>query len=156
MAHHCRRSLLVSTLALAVAAAPRGEAQEPRTPARDSVVIAAIEHEWIDASDSVTLDRILAPDFVHPVAQGYFLTKAQHIAWSVAHRPPANLRFRFGQLDVRVYGDAGIATGVVLTTDTAGTPLERAVFTDVFLYRRGRWQAVNAQETLVVPVNRRP
>ena len=59
-------------------------------------------------------------------------------------------------LNVRVLGDAAIATGIVVTTDTTGTTLDRAVFTDVFVHRDGRWQAVNAQETLVVPMNRRP
>lgn len=151
-----RRSTLALTIALAVAAAAPGKGQEPRTPRRDSTAIAAIEHEWIDASDSVTLDRILASDFVHPVAQGYFLTKTETIDWSATHRPPATLGFRFGRLDVRVFGDAAIATGIVVTTDTAGSLLGRAVFTDVFVHRGGRWQAVNAQETLVVPLNRRP
>ncbi len=156
MSPHSQCSTLALTLALAVVSAAPGNAQGGPTAARDSAIIAAIESEWIDASDSVTLDRILASDFVHPVAQGYFLTKAETIAWSATHRPPATMRFRFGRLDVRVYGDAAIATGIVVTTDTTGTPLDRAVFTDVFVRRGGRWQAVSAQETLVVPMNRRP
>jgi ketosteroid isomerase-like protein len=156
MARDTGRNTLALTIALAVAVAAPSKAQEPRTPTRDSSAIAAIEYEWIDASDSVTLDRILASDFVHSVAQGYFLTKEETLAWSATHRPPATLRFRFGRLDVRVRGDAAIATGIVVTTDTTGTPLERAVFTDVFVHRGGRWQAVSAQETLVVPMNRKP
>jgi hypothetical protein len=65
----------------------------------------------------------------------------------------ATLRFRFGCLDVRVLGDAAIASGIVVTTDTTGSLLGHAVFTDVFVHRGGRSQAVTAQETPVLPMN---
>lgn len=63
------------------------------------------------------------------------------------HPPPANLRFAFDRLDVRVYGDTGIANGSVVRKDSDGKKIARNVFTDVFVYRDGRWQAVNGQET---------
>jgi hypothetical protein len=57
---------------------------------------------------------------------------------------------------VRVYGDVGIVNGVVVTTDEKGPSrtggdeeVNRTVFTDVFVWRDGRWQAVNAQENAV-------
>jgi len=53
------------------------------------------------------------------------------------------------QMQVRVYGDVGIANGIVLTTDEQGRELERIIFTDVFVRRNGRWEAVNAQENAV-------
>ena len=52
-------------------------------------------------------------------------------------------------MQVRVYGDVGIANGIVLTTDEQGRELERIIFTDVFVRRNGRWEAVNAQENPV-------
>ena len=126
-----------------VNAVPTGQ----RNAERDRQALTALENEWIDASDAPTLDRILASDFVHPVPTGDFLTKAQHIDWVTKHHPPANLKFRFDKLDVRLYGDIGIVNGTVVTSDEHGQEIGRNVFTDVFAYRNGRWQAINGQET---------
>jgi hypothetical protein len=48
-----------------------------------------------------------------------------------------------------LYGDVGIANGTVVGTDERGHETSRGVFTDVFVYRDGRWKAVNAQENAV-------
>ena len=142
---------LASSLAAASALLPSrvagGYSPPQRNPERDQQQLVALENEWLTAQDYATLDRILAPDFVHPVPTGDFLTKAQHLAWFTKHPPPANLKFRFGRLEVRLYGDFGIANGTVITSDENSKELSRNVFTDVFAYRNGRWQAINAQET---------
>jgi len=119
----------------------------PRTPESDRQTLIALENEWLTAQDASILDRILASDFLHPVPSGDFLTKSQHIEWFTKHPPPANLKFRFDRLDVRLYGDFAIANGSVITSDENGKEIGRNVFTDVFTYRDGRWQAINAQET---------
>jgi hypothetical protein len=120
-----------------------------RNPEKDRQTITQLESEWLVARDAATFDRILADDFVHPVPTGDFLTKAQHMDWFTRHQPPENLKFRFDGLRVRLYGDLGIANGTVVTSDEHGRDIERTVFTDVFVYRSGHWQAINAQETLV-------
>ena len=119
----------------------------PRTPESDRQTLIALENEWLTAQNASILDRILASDFLHPVPSGDFLTKSQHIEWFTKHLPPVNLKFRFGRLDVRLYGDFAIANGSVITSDENGKEVSRNVFTDVFTYRDGRWQAINAQET---------
>jgi hypothetical protein len=118
----------------------------PHGPERDRQTLETLEHEWLETHDSTTLDRILAPDFVHPVSGGLVLTKAQHIAWAVTHVPPPGITRRFEQMRVRLYGDVGIVNGIVVATQ-GGHETARTLFTDVFVYRDGRWQAVNAQET---------
>ncbi|HEX5387702.1 MAG TPA: nuclear transport factor 2 family protein [Gemmatimonadales bacterium] len=123
-------------------------AQQAPDTTRDRAELVALEHTWLHAQDAATLDRILAPDFVHPVASGGFLTKAQHIAWVVGHPRPASTRVGFESLTVRLYGDAAVANGAVMARPVAGRPV-RTVFTDVFVRRGGRWQAVNAQENFV-------
>jgi hypothetical protein len=137
----------------AIALAPACLAQRSPVAARDSaaiIAIAAIEHEWIGNRDSTTLDRILAPDFEHPVSTGDVLDKKTNIAWLVQHPVPPSVHFEFASLRVRVYGDAAIATGIVRASDDAGAELSRNVFTDVFIRRDGRWQAVSAEETDMV------
>jgi hypothetical protein len=49
-----------------------------------------------------------------------------------------------------VYGETAIANGIVEASDVPDDKPKRTVFTDVFVYRAGRWQAVNAQENAMV------
>jgi hypothetical protein len=112
----------------------------------------AIERQWLASEhDSAVLGRILADDFIHPVPAGVFLTKAQHIDWAVRHPGPKGREQRFDQLRIRTYGDVGVVTGLVISTGSEGREA-RTVFTDVFVRRNGRWQAVNAQENAVQPM----
>jgi Domain of unknown function (DUF4440) len=137
----------VILLALIFQAAGQGAS---RTPAMDRKAVEALEQEWLaGTSDRATLERILAPDFAHPVTAGIVLTKQQHIGWAVKHPRPANRKARFEELNVRLYGDAAIANGIVEETDLSGGDAKRTIFTDVFVYRHGRWVAVNAQENAI-------
>jgi len=95
------------------------------------------------------LDKILASDFIHPVVTGDFLNKAQHIYHSNKYRPATKLSKAFDNLNVRLYGDVGIVNGLVVASDERKEVINRTIFTDVFVYRDGRWQAVNAQENKV-------
>jgi len=138
--------LLVFPLIASVALAAPGASQ----PAAAVPAVEALEHDWLDhASDRATLERVLADDFVHVVPQGAFLTRAQHIAWAVAHPRPEGRRASFETLRVRAYGATAIATGIVINTNAAGADARRSIFTDVFVLRHGTWQAVNAQENAI-------
>jgi Domain of unknown function (DUF4440) len=128
-----------------------------RSAERDRQALVELENGWLKSEhDDAALERILAPDFVHPVPTGDFLTKAQHIYYSTKYPPPAGLKHRFENLNVRVYGDVGIVNGIVVAGDEHGQEVDRTIFTDVFVYREGRWQAVNAQENRVEKSQRRP
>jgi hypothetical protein len=121
-----------------------------RSMEQDRQALIALENRWLEGEhDAAVLDPILASDFIHPVATGDFLTKAQHIYYSSRHLPPPNLKNRFDNLRVRIYGDVGIVNGIVATSDEHGKDVNRTIFTDVFVYRDGRWQAINAQENKV-------
>lgn len=107
----------------------------------------AIENEWLKSEgDPQALEHILADDFVHALPSG-FITKQDQIGFVRTHHfPPDNFKRHFEALRVRVYGTAGIVNGIVVATNSAGATVKRTVFTDVFAYRSGHWQAVNAQE----------
>ena len=153
----CSVLLMLSAIVLCAWASGSPLQAQSRTPERDRAALVALENEWLaNEHNAAALERILASDFVHPLPTGDFITKAQHIAFSSAHPPPANRKQHFDQLRVRVYGDVGIVTGVVVTTDEKGPSqtgenheVDRTVFTDVFAWRDGRLQAVNAQENAV-------
>jgi len=153
----CSVLLMLSAIVLCAWTAGSPVQAQSRTPEQDHAALVALENEWLaNEHNAAALERILAFDFVHPLPTGDFVTKAQHIAFSSAHPPPANRKQHFDQLQVRVYGDVGIVNGVVVTTDEKGPSgtdgdqeVSRTIFTDVFVWRDGRWQAVNAQENAV-------
>jgi hypothetical protein len=108
----------------------------------DSAGAVSAEREWLaHEHDPAPLEHILAPDFVHVLGSGQFITKAEHIAYIAAHPAPAGFEAHFERLDVRLVNGVAIATGIVAATE------RRTVFTDIFACRDGRWQAVGAQET---------
>jgi hypothetical protein len=120
-----------------------------RTPEKDKQALIELENTWLThLHDPTALEKLLAPDFLHPVPSGNFLTKTEHISYSGKHTAPAGKQ-RSDQLQVRVYGETGIVNGVVISMDASGQETDRSVFTDVFVFRNGQWQAVNAQENRV-------
>jgi hypothetical protein len=122
-------------------------APDKRAEAEDRAALITLENEWLaNEHNAARLESILAPDFVHPVASGDFVTKAQHIDYAPKHLPQGHLKKRFEQMQVRLYGDVGIVNGAVVVNNEHGQEINRTVFTDVFAYRDGRWQAINAQE----------
>jgi hypothetical protein len=122
-----------------------------RDRAQDKEALLSLENQWLHARDAETLDRILASDFVHIAPGGYVLSKAEHIAWFEKHTPPADRDVKLEHVTVRIYGDTGIVNGFVVNIDSHSRGESRTAFTDVFVIRDGRWQAVNAQEDLVDP-----
>jgi hypothetical protein len=138
------------TISLSIGSVKVGGVISQRMAAQDKEALIELENTWLKGEhDAAVLQRVLAPDFVHPVVTGDFLTKSQHIYYSTRRLPPPNLKQRFDQMNVRVYGDVGIVNGIVVTSDENGKQLDRTIFTDVFAWREGRWQALNAQENKV-------
>ena len=146
-------TLVLAGLVISFIMRPHGVAlakAQPRTADRDRQALIALENTWLSGEhDAAALERVLAADFLHPVVTGDFLTKSQHINYSTKYLPPANLKLRFDNLSVRLYGDVGIVNGIVINSDEHGKDVDRTIFTDVFAYRDGRWQAINAQENRV-------
>ena len=136
--------------ATAVLCALTAAADEKRTSNRDRDALIALENDWLkNEHNAAELEHILAEDFLHPVVTGDILTKAQHIQFSSTHLPPSDLTKHFEDLQVCIYGDVGIVNGSVVATNKNGNMAAKTVFTDVFVYRDGRWQAINAQENAV-------
>ena len=119
--------------------------REPKSDEKSKQELLALENRWLQVEDDpVALDDILASDFLH-VVPGAIITKNQHLQLLREH-PAGGKRpeKRFEDLHVRVYGEAGIVNGAVVETTEHGG--RKTLFTDVFAYRDGKWQAVSAQE----------
>jgi hypothetical protein len=67
-------AIYLFAFALLSTAIPRF-AHPTRDADSDRKALVALEDGWLHARDAGTLDRILADDFVHPVAPGLFLSK---------------------------------------------------------------------------------
>lgn len=103
-----------------------------------------LEKHWLEVeNDPGALEAILAPDFLHVVPVG-IITKNEQLSFMHQHPSLEQASKHFEDMHVRVYGSVAIVNGVVVATDTRGT--HKTLFTDVFAYREGKWQAVNAQE----------
>ena len=128
-------------LLLAAASCPA----EPPTPAG----LRQAEDRWIaalEARDGAALACRLAPDFADNDWQGAVRRRDAVLA-RLPQRPPSRLQWT--EMTVRLEGTTGVVRGLNTQTAPDGTVIGRVRFTDVFIRRGGRWQAIAAQETLV-------
>lgn len=117
--------------------------------------ILAIENQWaaaIERQDAAAFDRLAAEDFRFIDEDGRVLNRAQYIA-ARSHNPENVESAVQDEIEVRQYGDAAIATGRSITRGTLdGAPfVHRFRWTDVYVRRTGRWQAVSGQLTALPP-----
>jgi hypothetical protein len=119
--------------------------REPKSAEESKQELLALENRWLQVEDDpVALEGILASDFLH-VVPGAIITKDQHLQFLREHSASGqHSEKHFEDLHVRIYGDAGIVNGAVIEKTDHGE--RKTLFTDVFAYRDGKWQAVSAQE----------
>jgi ketosteroid isomerase-like protein len=151
------KSRLVVTLfvTIAVSVALCQEATTPGKAASSTAdleqMFTKLENEWAKADnskDTKVLDRILADDWTYLGATGV-QNKAQHLA--DLKSGGGGLEFEtLGDVKVRVFGDTAVVTGTAeqKSSDKANDTSGHYLWTDVFVKRQGRWQAVNSQDTL--------
>ena len=116
--------------------------------------VSLIEEQWLNAINNAHIDTIagfLADDFVRPAPDsGHFINKPALLEYYRSHLAPQGaIKRRIENLTVSLYGSTALARGVLTTKDPAGHATRRVLFTDVFVQRKGRWQAVSAQENPV-------
>ena len=121
----------------------------------DEATVTQIERDWVIAlekADTAAIDRLEAADYVVTDQDGQVHTKAQGIA-DLQSGAQKFETFRLDDLKVRVFGDSAIAFGLDTEKssykgkDTSG----QYRFTDVFVKRDGRWQAVTTHVSKVSP-----
>ncbi|HEV2200809.1 MAG TPA: nuclear transport factor 2 family protein [Bryobacteraceae bacterium] len=118
-----------------------------------SVELIQMERDWSQADvkkDAAALNRILAEDWIGIDFQGTILTKAQVLRQVGLHsEATATESTELGEMKVRIYGNTAVVSGTEIEKseykghDSSG----KYVWTDVFVLRKGRWQAVSSQST---------
>jgi ketosteroid isomerase-like protein len=133
------------------------QSEQPNTALEPAVraEILALENQWataIERQDAAAFERLAADDFRFIEDDGHVLNRAQYIA-ARSHNPENVESAVQDEIEVRQYGDAAIATGRSIIHGTrAGAPfIYRFRWTDVYVRRDGRWQAVSGQLTRLPP-----
>jgi hypothetical protein len=112
-----------------------------------SAGVAAAEKLWIqnlESRDSANLACLLDEDFSGNSWTGAVRTRAEILS-ALPGQPASTIELH--ELKTRTEGMVGIATGLSILHDPCGTIVARTRFTDIFLFRDGRWRAIAAQET---------
>jgi ketosteroid isomerase-like protein len=133
--------LALSTLQLA-AACPVGQATNG-----DALV--QVEQTWakaLEKKDADTVGCILAEEFQDIEPDGEVRDRASSLE-HIAHRRPGSNRL--SELTPHVFGEVAYVRGLNTVVDAEGNTLAKVRFTDIFVYREGRWLAVAGQESLV-------
>jgi hypothetical protein len=143
------KPLLPVCLLLAATTALMGQAPSDKNSVEQ--ILIQMEHDWSQADtqkDAAALNRILAEDWIGIDFEGTVLTKPQALR-GIGSDSGSLESTVLSDMTVRVYGNAAIVTG----TDTEKSEYHgqdssgQYLWTDVFVFRNGRWQAVSSQST---------
>jgi Domain of unknown function (DUF4440) len=121
----------------------------PSTEAKDENTLLLQEETWakaLDEHDSATIDCLLAAEFQDADVNGATHERTEALAHVSQPRSGSN---HLEQMKARVYGDTAFVRGLNRVMDPSGKAVASVRFTDIFIYRDGRWQAVAGQETFL-------
>ena len=121
----------------------------PSDQAKDEAILVQVEQTWakaLEQRDVPTVDCILASEFEDADPNGALHNRAQTLANIPNRRPGSN---KLSELHPHVYGDFGYVRGLNTVLDPSNKVLARVRFTDIFVYRNGRWFAVAGHESLL-------
>jgi len=142
------KSIAPLLLLLALTAVP-GHSKSGKNSVEQTLI--QMEHDWSEADlhrDAAALQRILADDWIGIDFEGTVLNKQQALL-GIASDSGSLDSTVLRNMKVRVYGSTAVVTGTDTETgdyhgkDSSG----KYEWTDVFVRRGGRWQAVSSQST---------
>jgi hypothetical protein len=133
--------------AIAVAASPAVALPACPTYPLSSAGALAAERAWVAAiedGDRDALSCLLDAAFLDSNWKGQIITR-QDMLDRVIEKPRPTLKL--SDLTVALHGAAAVVRGI--NTQSAAGQSVPVRFTDVLVYRTGRWRAVAAQETVI-------
>jgi len=111
------------------------------------------EQEWAalaTKNDPSVLERILADDYAGVSGSGAHFNKRQEIE-DEAKQPDKYVAASVPAMNYRHFGDTIVAQGDQTLVPKAGGPRVRILWTDVWMFRDGKWQVVASQNAVVPP-----
>src|SRR5579862_9283624 len=115
---------------------------------KDQATLIQIEQVWLKADEQHDIARlgcILADEFEEADFDGSLIDRARMLA-SAAKPGNSNVHFELSDLHAHIYGDTAYVRGIGVGTEN-GRPKRKNRFTDIFVYRDGRWQCVAGHES---------
>jgi ketosteroid isomerase-like protein len=143
--------LFFSLLALAL---PVFALDCPKNQPKTEAVLIEIEQNWAQAlsrKDADTVACMVSDEFEDADVDGSLHTRAQTLEHIPNRKPGVN---HLSELRAHVEGNMGFTRGLATLVDASGKVVARVRFTDVFIYRDGRWQALVGQESLLGEAHR--
>ena len=133
---------LLALCPMAYAGACSGQTKDPKALVENEQAWAkALEHR-----DTAALDCLLAAEFEDAGPDGSLQDRGTTLAAAAKHRP---VHHELTELHTSVNGDFGYIRGLAMAVDAQGKVQARVRFTDIYVYRDGRWQAVAAHESML-------
>ncbi len=121
----------------------------PTGEAKDGAALVQMEQHWaraLEQRDAAALGCILAEEFEDADPSGKLADRAATLAQVAKRRDVHN---ELSELHAHVHGDMGYIRGLATATDPQMKVVARVRFTDIYVYREGRWQCVAGHESLV-------
>jgi Domain of unknown function (DUF4440) len=125
----------------------------PTGQARNEATLVEMENTWarvLERHDMPGLECILATEFEEAGTTGQLTDRSHLLAAAAGY---GKVRYQLSELHARVYGDFGYVRGAGVAL-TPGRPPRKTRFTDIFVYRDGRWQCVAGHESRFAQANR--
>ena len=121
----------------------------PAGQAKDGSALVQNEQTWakaLEQRDSAALSCLLGAEFEDAGPDGTLQDRDATLAKAGKHQP---VHHELTEMQAHVHGDFGYIRGLATAVDARGKVLARVRFTDIYVYRDGRWQAVAAHESML-------
>ena len=124
----------------------------PTGQAKDEAALVEIERTWaraLDAHDRNALECILADEFEDADPNGKLNDRSTVLSRvGTSH----GVQHKLSDLHAHIHGDFAYIRGLADGIDSQGKGA-RVRFTDIYVFREGRWQCVAGHESLVSPIS---
>lgn len=114
----------------------------PNGSAKDPATLVQIEQPWLQAveqHDKAALGCILADEFEEANFDGSLIDRSAMLATAAK---PSTVHFELSDMHAHVQRDSAYVRGVGGARSDDGKFHAKNRFTDIFVYRDGRWQCV--------------
>ena len=119
----------------------------PKDQPKNPATLVQIEQEWVGAAeqhDKAALGCLLADEFEEADFDGSLINRTAMLASAAK---PSTVHFELSDLHAHVYGNFAYVRGVGGTRNDDGKFHAKNRFTDIFVFRDGRWQCVAGHES---------
>jgi ketosteroid isomerase-like protein len=119
----------------------------------DEIQIRQLERAWNQAEakqEVKEVSALLAESLVYTDYDGSFMNKSEYMTWVAAPEQKADHLYDEG-LNVQLYGNAGVVTGIYRESGTNKGKhyVIRSRYTDTWIKQDGVWRCVASHSTLI-------